>query len=62
MVIYEAKAFDEYCVTSKKNYNSYIQNAREIQRFKKTEWTIEDIISYYCRYSKCKQEDFEIIQ
>ena len=40
MVIYDNKTFNEYNVTSKKNYNSYVQNAREIHRFKKEEWTI----------------------
>ena len=28
MVIYDNKTFNEYNVTSKKNYNSYVQNAR----------------------------------
>ena len=62
MVIYDNKTFNEYNVTSKKNYNSYVQNARKIHCFKKEEWTIEEIISYYCRYFECKQDDFEIIQ
>ena len=62
MVIYANKVFNEYNITSKKNYNSYVQDARKIHRFKMEEWTMEDIITYYCRYFGCKPEDFEIVQ
>lgn len=56
-----AKHGKDFVVTSKKNYYSYVQNAHEIQRLPADEWTPKEIISYYCQYCKCKEEDFTII-
>lgn len=53
---------DDYVVTNKKNYESYVQNARQIHRFPKTEWTVESIIDYYCRHFSSKESDFIIKQ
>lgn len=59
MVIYKNDTRNEYCVTTRKNYNSYVQNAREIQRFPADEWTVQEIIDYCCQYCGCKPEYFE---
>lgn len=56
-----AKHGENFVVTSKKNYYSYVQNAHEIQRLPVDEWTPEEIISYYCQYFGSKEEDFTII-
>lgn len=60
MVIYKNETFSEYCVTTRGNYNSYAQNAREIQRFPANEWTVKDIMDYYCQYLGSKPEDFAV--
>ena len=59
MAIYKNETFNEYCVLTRKNYNSYVQNARKIQRFPADEWTVQDIIDFYCQYCGNKPEDFE---
>lgn len=60
MVIDKNKVLNEYCVTTRKNYNSYVQNAREFQYFPADEWTVQDIIDYYCQYCGSKPEDLQV--
>lgn len=57
-VIY--KSLKGYCVTSEKNYKSRISNTREIQdcsAFK----SAKEIIDYFCKYFKRKEDDFIIV-
>lgn len=56
MVIF--KSGDGYAVTPKTNYYAYIQDAHKIQYFG-SDWTVEEIINYYCQYCRCVREDFE---
>ena len=53
---------DHYVVTNKKNYDSYVWNARQIHRFPKTEWTVQSLIDYYCKHFRCIEDDFIIKQ
>ena len=53
---------DDYVVTNKKNYESYVQNARQIYRFSKKLWTVQSIIDYWCKHFSSKEEDFIIIK
>ena len=58
LVIYKSDGV--YCVTPKTNYDSYIWDTRKIQRLDGFE-TADEVIDYYCKYSRSKLEDFIII-
>lgn len=60
MKIIIAKEFGDYIITDEKNYNARIRDARAVQKLKENEWTIEEIIDYYCKYCKAKKTDFII--
>lgn len=59
MVIYKNTTFNEICVTPRKNYYAYVQNARAVQRFPVSDWTEQEVINYMCKYSNCTVDDFE---
>ena len=63
MVIYRNNTDKKWYMTSKKNYNSYIQNAREIKVINGCE-TLADIYEFIENICKCTNshpEDYEII-
>lgn len=57
-VIY--KTLGGYCVTPEENYHATVQDARQIQRLDDFE-SAEEVIDYYCKYCKCRPEDFIVI-
>lgn len=61
MLMIIASHLDDYVVTTKKNYESYIQNARQMHYFPKSNWTPEKIIEHLCKYYGYEVEDFRII-
>lgn len=54
------KEFGNYIVTDEKNYNAYIRDVRAVQKLKENEWTVDEIIDYYCKYCKMQKSDFII--
>ena len=54
-VIYKENGI--FKTTSEQNYNSRIQNARQIHVMKDFE-SAEEIIEYYVKWFKCNAEDF----
>ena len=59
MVIYNSCGV--WCYTTKKNYESYVQNARLIHRmpdFKNP----DEIIEYLCKYTPATVNDFCVIR
>ena len=61
MVIYFNSFVNEYRVTTRKNYHSYVQDARIIQSYSASEWSPQEIIDYYCKYCRCEPDDFDIM-
>ena len=57
-VIYKENGI--YKTTNEENYNRRIQNARQIHVMKDFE-SAEEIIEYYVKWFKCKEEDFIVI-
>lgn len=49
-----------WCYTTKKNYESYVQNARQIHRMPEFK-SPEEIIDYLCKYTRATIEDFIVI-
>ena len=62
-VIYKNNFEGVYYMTSKANYNAYIQNARQITKLEGVH-TLEDVADFIkkaCAWWGCKEEDFEVI-
>lgn len=55
------KSLGCYVVTTLRNYNSYVQDTRLIQRLPIKEWgEPQEVVDYYCKYCNCEEEDFII--
>ena len=50
MIYHITESENYFTVTDDANYFAYIQNARKVHTLYKTEWTLDDIISYYVKY------------
>lgn len=57
-VIYKSKG--DFYITTKQNYESPIQNAREITKIIGFR-TAEEIIDYYCKNIKMSRDNFIVI-